>query len=206
MSLATYRRKRHLSSTPEPAGDEPRERTGRLYVMHKHHARNLHYDLRLELDGVLRSWAVPKGPSLDPRDKRLAIEVEDHPVEYGDFEGDIPAGEYGAGTVIIWDRGTWKPVGDPHDGLREGKLKFELHAAKLHGTWVLVATPQSRPSRQPQWLLIKVKDAEARSRDEMNIVEQFPDSIKSRRSIKKKVVAPSVRALCPGSLNDSCRA
>jgi bifunctional non-homologous end joining protein LigD len=107
MSLAAYRRKRHLSSTPDPKGKKTGRRQDRLYVMHKHRARNLHYDLRLELDGVLKSWAVPKGPSLDPRDKRLAIQVEDHPIEYGDFEGNIPKGEYGAGTAIIWDRGTW---------------------------------------------------------------------------------------------------
>ncbi len=188
MSLVAYHRKRHFSSTPEPAG-KSRRRTERLYVMHKHRARNLHYDLRLELDGVLKSWAVPKGPSLDPRDKRLAIQVEDHPIEYGDFEGDIPEGEYGAGTAIIWDRGTWNPLDDPHDGMRQGKLKFELQAEKLHGAWVLVASPPNRQSRQPQWLLIKVKDDAARSRDEVDVTEQFPNSVASRRTIDERATS-----------------
>jgi bifunctional non-homologous end joining protein LigD len=190
MSLATYRRKRHFSSTPEPQGKTGRRREGRSYVIHKHRARSLHYDLRLELDAVLKSWAVPKGPSLDPRDKRLAIQVEDHPLDYGSFEGDIPAGEYGAGEVIIWDRGTWEPLDDPHEGLRQGKLEFEIRGEKLHGAWVLVASPPGR-SRQPQWFLIKVKDAEARPRDKVDVVEQFPGSVASGRTIDDTAVSAS---------------
>ena len=193
MSLAAYRGKRRFSSTPEPKGKKLRRRTGRLYIMHKHRARNLHYDLRLELDGVLKSWAIPKGPSLDPREKRLAIQVEDHPIEYGQFEGNIPEGEYGAGTAIVWDRGSWEPVDDPHEGLWQGKVKFELHGEKLRGGWALVAAPRGRRSRQPQWLLVKVKDAEARSHDEINVVEQFPNSVDSGQSVEETAASPPAK-------------
>ncbi len=190
-SLSTYRRKRHASATPEPRGKVSR-RKGDLYVIQKHSASTLHYDVRLQLDGVLKSWAVPKGPSLDPKDKRLAIEVEDHPVEYADFEGNIPEGEYGAGTVIVWDRGTWSPDGDPHQGLRRGNLKFDLHGEKLRGSWVLIATQQiqsksarskSSRSKQRQWLLIKVKDGDARPRDEFDVTAERPASVASGRSL-----------------------
>src|ERR1043165_4325055 len=140
MSLREYKRKRDFKRTPEP---EPKfaPQTGWSFVVQKHAASHLHYDFRLELDGVLKSWAVPKGPSLDPAQKRLAVAVEDHPVEYGRFEGMIPEGEYGGGTVLLWDRGTWEPIGDPHEGYRQGKLKFTLHGEKLHGGWVLVRRP-----------------------------------------------------------------
>src|SRR5436190_24205648 len=139
MSLQEYKRKRHFNRTPEPAGKE-RSKEGHSFVVQKHAASHLQYDLRLELDGVLKSWAVPKGPSLDPTVKRLAMHVEDHPVDYGAFEGIIPQGEYGAGTVMLWDRGNWEPVGDPHEGYRTGKLKFTLHGQKLNGRWMLVRT------------------------------------------------------------------
>src|SRR5687768_17920822 len=127
--LAPYRAKRLLERTPEPAGSlaKPPEQGGGLFVVHKHAARRLHFDLRLEMEGVLRSWAVPKGPSYDTADKRLAVLVEDHPLEYGDFEGLIPEGNYGAGAVIVWDRGRWEPVEDPIEGLEKGKLLFDLH-------------------------------------------------------------------------------
>src|SRR5438876_9724329 len=140
MTLTTYRRKRDFKETPEPKGKAKTKasRKGPLYVIQKHAATRLHYDFRLELDGVLKSWAVPKGPSFDPGEKRLAVEVEDHPIEYATFEGSIPEGQYGAGEVIVWDRGTWSPVGDPHDGLRRGKLEFDLNGEKLQGRWVLV--------------------------------------------------------------------
>ena len=144
MALEEYRRKRDFRKTPEPVGAaQPTEETleGLSYVIQKHAARRLHYDFRLELDGVLKSWAVPKGPSLDPSVKRLAVHVEDHPVEYGSFEGDIPPGNYGAGTVIVWDRGTWEPVGGAAEAARSykaGKLKFRLFGEKLHGGWTLV--------------------------------------------------------------------
>src|SRR5438132_9731864 len=125
MGLQEYRRKRDFGKTPEPSGTKA-PRSGHSFVIQKHAARRLHYDFRLEADGVLKSWAVPKGPSLDPREKRLAVEVEDHPLEYGTFEGLIPEGEYGGGTVLLWDKGRWKPKADPAEGLRRGKLSFTL--------------------------------------------------------------------------------
>ena len=132
MSLANTSGRRNFRRTSEPAAKLAKG-TGWSYVIQKHAASHLHYDFRLELDGVLKSWAVPKGPSLDPKVKRLAMHVEDHPVKYGEFEGIIPEGEYGGGTVMLWDRGTWEPVGDPHEGYRTGKLKFRLHGEKLQG-------------------------------------------------------------------------
>jgi bifunctional non-homologous end joining protein LigD len=153
-NLATYRAKRSPDSSPEPLGTvSPVE--GNLFVVHKHAARNLHFDLRLEMDGVLRSWAVPKGPSYDQADKRLAVKVEDHPLEYGDFEGIIPAGNYGAGGVIVWDRGEWVPLEDWRTGLEKGKLLFELKGYKLHGKWTLVKIKKS----EKEWLLIKERDS-----------------------------------------------
>ncbi len=156
--LADYRRKRDFTLTQEPSGarrkaDEQRKRgnDGALhFVIQKHDARRLHYDFRLELDGTLKSWAVPKGPSLDPHDKRLAVHVEDHPLDYADFEGHIPEGQYGGGDVIVWDRGTWRPHGDPRKAYREGKLKFELDGEKLHGAWALVRTHLRASGRQPK--------------------------------------------------------
>jgi bifunctional non-homologous end joining protein LigD len=124
-ALTTYQKKRNFGSTPEPKGRVARKR-GRSFVIQKHDASRLHFDFRLELDGVLKSWAVTKGPSLDPSDKRLAVRVEDHPLDYGDFEGTIPQGQYGGGTVMLWDKGEWEPEGDPHEGLRKGKLNFTL--------------------------------------------------------------------------------
>ena len=152
-ALSPYRAKRSLERTPEPAGAIGRA-DGRLFVVHQHAARRLHYDLRLEMDGVLRSWAVPKGPSYDTADKRLAVLVEDHPLEYGDFEGLIPEGNYGAGAVIVWDRGQWVPVGDPAEGLEQGKLLFELRGYKLRGLWTLVKLKKG----VKEWLLIKERD------------------------------------------------
>src|ERR1043166_7518851 len=139
-SLSEYKRKRKFDKTPEPGPKKKRTRTGHMFVIQKHRATQLHYDFRLEVDGVLKSWAVPKGPSLDPAVKRLAMQVEDHPVEYGAFEGIIPQGEYGGGTAMLWDRGEWEPIGDPHDSFRTGKIKFRLHGKKLGGAWMLVRT------------------------------------------------------------------
>jgi bifunctional non-homologous end joining protein LigD len=153
--LDAYRAKRALERTPEPAGAVAPDGAGRLFVVHQHAARRLHYDLRLEMEGVLRSWAVPKGPSYDTAEKRLAVHVEDHPLEYGDFEGLIPAGNYGAGAVIVWDRGEWVSVGDPLEGLAKGKLLFELRGYKLRGMWTLVKLKKS----EKDWLLIKERDA-----------------------------------------------
>src|SRR3954463_2110125 len=152
MSLREYRRKRDFRRTPEP-GPKLAKRRGWSYVIQKHAASHLHYDFRLELDGVLQSWGVPKGPSLDPSVKRLAMHVEDHPVKYGEFEGIIPEGEYGGGTVMLWDRGTWEPVGDPGEGYRTGKLKFRLQGEKLHGGWMLVKSSRSASGKGNEWLL-----------------------------------------------------
>ena len=137
MALEAYRRKRNFKATAEPKGREPVE-SSNIFVVQKHDATRLHYDFRLALDGVLKSWAVTRGPSLVPGEKRLAVAVEDHPLEYSDFEGTIAEGEYGGGSVIVWDRGTWSPIGDPHKGLKKGHLEFELHGQKLNGRWHLV--------------------------------------------------------------------
>src|SRR4051812_34770025 len=159
--LGPYRAKRSLGRTPEPAGSVTPDlaSAGGLFVVHKHAARRLHYDLRLEMEGVLRSWAVPKGPSYNTADKRLAVHVEDHPLEYGNFEGLIPEGNYGAGAVSVWDRGQWLPVGDPAEGLANGKLLFELRGHKLHGMWTLVKIKKA----EKEWLLIKERDSYATS-------------------------------------------
>ncbi|MHB8965398.1 MAG: DNA ligase D [Coriobacteriia bacterium] len=172
MPLEEYRAKRHFDRTPEPAGGEgagPAE--VRRFVIHKHAATRLHYDVRLELDGVFKSWAVPKGPSLDTRQKHLAVEVEDHPLEYGDFEGTIPAGEYGGGTVMIWDRGTWEPINDPHEGYAKGDLKVRLSGEKLHGGFVLVRMKRREGEKKDNWLLIKERDEFVRPLDEGDVLE-----------------------------------
>jgi bifunctional non-homologous end joining protein LigD len=159
MALEKYNRKRHFDQTPEPKGKLERREQHR-FVVQKHRASHLHYDFRLEMDGVLKSWAVPKGPSLDPSQKRLAMQVEDHPVSYFQFEGKIPAGNYGAGTVMVWDIGTWEPLGDPDEMLAKGDLKFRLRGKKLKGDFVLAKMRSRRPgAKGTEWLLIKKKDA-----------------------------------------------
>jgi bifunctional non-homologous end joining protein LigD len=184
VALETYRKKRQFSVTPEPRGRKGPE-GGHRYVIQKHAARRLHYDLRLELDGVMKSWAVTRGPSLDPSEKRLAVHVEDHPIEYNAFEGTIPQGEYGGGTVMIWDRGTWSPEGDPHKAYAKGHLVFDLEGEKLHGRWHLVRM-RSRPSeRHDNWLLIKGKDDEARGARDEDILEEQPRSVTTGRSIEE---------------------
>ncbi|MES2306325.1 MAG: DNA polymerase ligase N-terminal domain-containing protein [Gemmatimonadota bacterium] len=157
MALDEYRRKRSFSHTTEPRGRKAKSAGGNSFVVQHHLASHEHHDFRLELDGVLKSWAVPKLVSNTAGVRRLAVEVEDHPLAYGSFEGEIPAGQYGAGTVRIYDHGTWEPEGDPHEGLREGKLTFSLHGKKLKGRWVLVRTEASEGRSKPQWLLIKRK-------------------------------------------------
>jgi len=189
MPLEEYRAKRDFTHTPEPAGGAAADEPLLRFVVHKHAARALHYDFRLELDGVLMSWAIPKGPSLDTHDKRLAVHVEDHPIEYGTFEGTIPAGEYGGGTVIVWDRGTWEPVGDPRAGLAKGDFKFDLLGEKLHGRWVLVRLKPRPGEKRDNWLLIKEKDEFVRPREAYDIVAEAPDSVASGRSIEQVAVA-----------------
>jgi bifunctional non-homologous end joining protein LigD len=186
MGLREYQRKRHFQRTPEPMGT-PAPSGGNAFVIQKHHATNLHYDFRLELDGVLKSWAVPKGPSRDPAVKRLAMHVEDHPVEYGAFEGIIPKGEYGGGTVMLWDRGTWTPRGDAHEGYREGKLKFELQGEKLRGGWMLVRTgrPANGEKNQRQWLLFKERDNEARPGEGSAVTEELTQSVSTGRTLEE---------------------
>ncbi|MBL0422350.1 DNA ligase D [Ramlibacter sp. AW1] len=177
-ALRTYRDKRDFDRTPEPAeGGAPNE-AARAFVVQKHWARRLHYDFRLELDGTMKSWAVPKGPSLDPADKRMAAPTEDHPIAYNAFEGEIPAGNYGAGKVVIWDKGTWHPLEDPHRGIATGKLKFELRGHKLRGAWTLVRMKGRGQGREDPWLLIKERDAQARPAAEYDIAEALPDSVK----------------------------
>jgi bifunctional non-homologous end joining protein LigD len=158
MVLEKYNAKRRFNSTPEPTG-KVAQMPGHRFVVQKHHASHLHYDFRLEMDGVLKSWAVPKGPSLDSADKRLAMQVEDHPVSYFDFEGVIPEGNYGAGTVMVWDVGNWEPLGDANAMLSKGDLKFRLHGKKLNGEFVLAHMRSRRPgSKGTEWLLIKKRD------------------------------------------------
>ncbi|MBC7782085.1 MAG: DNA ligase D [Proteobacteria bacterium] len=174
--LARYRTKRDFVKTPEPAGEIAADRPELAFVIQKHAASRLHYDFRLELDGVMLSWAVPKGPSYDPKVKRMAVQVEDHPVSYNTFEGTIPPKQYGAGTVIIWDRGTWVPVGDPRAGLAAGKLLFTLHGQKMAGLWELVRIAKAG-ERQITWLLFKKHDAYERPQAEFDVVSAFPDSV-----------------------------
>jgi bifunctional non-homologous end joining protein LigD len=182
MPLQQYRRKRRFGVTPEPRGKAPRRRTRRLaFVVQKHRATAVHYDFRLEWNGVMMSWAVPKGPSLRPADKRLAMPTEDHPMEYNAFEGVIPEGEYGGGTVMIWDRGTWQPEAESADvdsALRKGELKFRLDGEKLHGGWVLVRLARKDRDGKTPWLLIKHRDDDASRR---NLVEEEPRSVVSNR-------------------------
>ena len=180
-SLSPYRKKRNFGITSEPRGTVARPGKALSFVIQKHAASRLHYDFRLELDGTLKSWAVPKGPSFDPKVKRMAVHVEDHPLSYGGFEGVIPKGEYGAGTVIVWDRGTWVPSGDPREGYRSGKLKFELHGEKMSGRWTLVRMHGRREERQEPWLLIKEQDEEARLAAEFDVVGEKPDSVLAKR-------------------------
>lgn len=188
MALEVYRKKRDFKKTPEPAGRPARKsgarKKGNSFVIQKHAARRLHYDFRLEMDGVLKSWAVTRGPSLVPSDKRLAVHVEDHPLEYGGFEGTIPRGEYGGGTVILWDRGIWSPLNDAHKGYAKGHLEFELEGEKLRGRWHLVRMPKRRGEKRENWLLIKSDDEAARTASDPDILEERPESVKTGRMVE----------------------
>jgi bifunctional non-homologous end joining protein LigD len=183
--LDAYRRKRDFSKTPEPSGGKRAKKAGNSYVIQKHAARRTHYDFRLELGGVLKSWAVPEGPSLIPGKKRLAVHVEDHPLEYGGFEGVIPAGEYGAGTVMVWDRGTWTPESDPEFGYRKGHLKFRLNGEKLKGAWHLVRMARRPREKQEGWLLFKSDDEAARPPEAADILEEMPRSAATGREMEE---------------------
>lgn len=181
-ALAPYHGKRDFKKTPEPRAVGKPAQGVLSFVVQKHHASHLHYDFRLELDGTLKSWAVPKGPCLDPTVKRMAVQVEDHPIAYGGFEGTIPPKQYGAGTVIVWDRGEWSPEGDPRQALAEGQLKFSLRGGKLRGRWALVRM-RGEGEKQTPWLLIKERDAEARPLADYDVVEAEPDSVLSGRGV-----------------------
>ncbi|MDO3434792.1 DNA ligase D [Rhizobium sp. CBN3] len=187
MALETYQAKRNFKLTPEPRGRLGRS-SGNSFVIQKHDATRLHYDFRLEMDGMLKSWAVTKGPSLNPEDKRLAVHVEDHPLSYGDFEGIIPKGQYGSGTVIVWDRGTWTPLGDAHMDYREGHMEFELDGEKLKGRWHLVRMHGRPGEKREDWLLIKGDDAEARR--DGDILKERPESAKTGRQLEEVAENP----------------
>ncbi len=196
-TLAKYRAKRDFKVTSEPAEGGQANDAARAFVIQKHWASHLHYDFRLELDGAMKSWAVPKGPSFDPSVKRMAVQVEDHPIAYNRFEGEIPKGQYGAGKVIIWDRGTWTPVGDPADGYRRGHLKFDLHGVKLRGRWALIRMKGRGSEKQPPWLLVKDRDAAARAESEFSVVDEQPDSVASTPTARARRVPAAAPAALP---------
>jgi bifunctional non-homologous end joining protein LigD len=187
MSLTEYKRKRNFNKTPEPAPKVKRSRSGAQFVVQKHAASRLHYDFRLELEGTLKSWAVPKGPSLDPSVKALAVHVEDHPLDYANFEGVIPQGEYGGGTVMVWDRGTWEPEGDEDAAAayRRGRLKFALQGEKLKGSWALVRMGGRAGEDGKNWLLIKHDDRYAKPSDQYVLVDKKPKSVLTKRTIEQ---------------------
>ena len=189
VALHAYASKRDFSITPEPRAGDERSGDTLGFVVQKHWASSLHYDFRLELDGAMKSWAVPKGPSLDPKVKRMAVHVEDHPISYSRFEGTIPAKQYGAGKVIVWDRGTWTPLGDPRRDLVAGNLKFELHGHKLRGRWVLVRM-KGKGEKQEPWLLIKEKDEFVRASSDFSVVDELPDSVMSSVASSEAAAAP----------------
>src|SRR6478672_4899293 len=189
MGLAEYNRKRNFRVTREPPGEapaKPRKDGARSYLIQKHAATRLHYDFRLELDGVLLSWAIPKGPSLDPKEKRLAMHVEDHPLAYGDFEGIIPKGQYGGGTVLLWDHGTWMPQEDPVKGYAAGNFKFILKGEKLQGGFALIRLGGRRAQEEGEkaWLLIKERDAAVRPGGP-ELTETRPESVATGRSMEE---------------------
>jgi bifunctional non-homologous end joining protein LigD len=187
--LAEYKARRDFAKTPEP-GAKRGKATGNSFVIQKHAATRTHFDFRLEKDGVLKSWAVTKGPSLDPAEKRLAVRTEDHPLEYGGFEGVIPKGEYGGGPVMIWDRGTWEPIGDADEGLAKGDLKFRLHGERLNGDYVLVRMKKDRTGgKRENWLLIKKRDDYAGEGNEPTL--EFDTSVKSGRTMDQILTGDS---------------
>ncbi|WP_418146946.1 DNA ligase D [Variovorax paradoxus] len=195
--LKRYKEKRNFGATPEPAEGGASAPGVLQFVVQKHWATRLHYDFRIELDGAMKSWAVPKGPSYDTHDKRMAVHVEDHPIAYNQFEGEIPPRQYGAGKVIIWDKGSWTPIGDPRKGYRAGRLKFELHGYKLRGKWTLVRMHGKADDKQDAWLLIKEHDEYARPAAEFSVVDQFPDSVAQMPMPAAAVSAPAEAPAAP---------
>src|SRR5207342_3167425 len=191
--LKTYRAKRRFAVTAEPKGKIERKR-GNAFVIQKHAARRLHFDLRLELDGVLKSWAVTRGPSLTLGEKRLAVRTEDHPVDYLDFEGNIPKGEYGGGSMIVWDRGRWMPQADPHKGLQKGHLAFLLDGTRLRGLWHLVRIRPRKGEKTEPWLLMKAEDEFARQPGDREITEEETTSYLSGRTNAELAAAGDIRA------------
>ena len=203
-ALARYRAKRDFKITSEPQGGRATAQHN-SFVVQKHAATRLHYDFRLELQGTMKSWAVTRGPSVDPADKRLAVHVEDHPIDYSGFEGIIPKGQYGGGTVMIWDRGTWEPTEDPVKGYASGKLKFELHGDKLKGGWTLVRMGgRARSERADNWLLIKERDAEARPGRGDILLEEETRSVTTGRSMDE-IAAKADRVWTRGRRTEASR-
>ncbi|MBK0394688.1 DNA ligase D [Ramlibacter algicola] len=199
-ALKTYRAKRKFNATPEPAGGGVANEDERAFVIQKHWATRLHYDFRLELEGTMKSWAVPKGPSYDPADKRMAMPTEDHPIAYNKFEGQIPAGNYGAGKVIIWDKGTWIPLEDPHKGFRDGKLKFEMRGHKMQGKWTLVRMKgRGDGKREDPWLLIKERDEFVRPASDYSVVDERPESVQALEDRPGAVAAPAAPEAAPAA-------
>jgi bifunctional non-homologous end joining protein LigD len=193
-ALKVYKSKRNFAITSEPAEGGEVGKDALTFVIQKHWASRLHYDFRLELDGTMKSWAVPKGPSYDTHDKRMAVHVEDHPISYSSFEGTIPEKQYGAGKVIIWDKGTWQPLDDPHKGYEAGNLKFEMHGHKMHGKWALIRM-KGKGEKQEPWLLIKEKDDFARPASEFSVIDEMPDSVKHLKAPKAaKQAKPAAKA------------
>lgn len=182
-ALKKYQQMHDFTQTAEPSGRERMNAKGHSFVVQKHAASHLHYDFRLEMDGVLRSWAIAKGPSVDPAVKRLAMQTEDHPLAYGGFEGIIPKGQYGGGTVMLWDRGTWEPIGDAHETYRAGRMKFMLNGDKMQGQWALVRMKPKPNERNPARLLIKDKDEYAMPGDPDDLLEQ-DTSVKTGRDME----------------------
>jgi bifunctional non-homologous end joining protein LigD len=204
LSLNEYQKKRNFKKTPEPSGKEETPSSERLYVIQKHAASRLHYDLRLELEGVLKSWAIPKGPSLDPGEKRLAVHVEDHPIDYGSFEGIIPTGEYGGGTVMLWDQGIWIPEGDPEAAYRKGRLHFQIHGRRLRGRWTLIKMGGDESDNGKNWLFVKSRDSFA-SKSADRLLDEKSQSISTGRTMEeiaseKKGTRSQHNILSPSSL------
>jgi bifunctional non-homologous end joining protein LigD len=201
--LDAYRAKRDFARTPEPSGSEAPAADGNAapsFVIQKHAASRLHYDLRLELDGVMLSWAVPKGPSYDPADKRIAVRTEDHPISYNTFEGTIPKGQYGAGTVLVWDTGTWRPWVDPHRGLADGKLVFTLQGHKMAGAWELVRIAKPG-AKQDTWILFKKRDGLQRAKAEYDVVSALPDSVLGKPVLARPAAAATGAVKAPNPVS-----